>query len=61
MAYSQREAMSAGEDVYWWRGWVECSACGHRQESTIEVLVEHQEPIVPLECAECGGMTCTPE
>lgn len=57
----QNQAVRDGSDFYWWLGWVECCVCGHRQKSAIEIEVEYEEPIVSLECVECGGMTCRPE
>lgn len=41
-----------------WIGFVECGVCGHVQRSKIEIDDEHDEPIIPLECAECGSMAC---
>jgi hypothetical protein len=61
MSKAQKAALKAGEETYQWVGWVECIACGQRQKVTAEVGVEHDEPIVPLECEGCGGMTCNPD
>ena len=44
----------------WWIGYVECGICEHVQRSKIEIEDEHQEPIVPLECKECGSMASVP-
>lgn len=43
-----------------WIGTVECGICQHVQRSQIEIDEGCDEPIVPLECAECGNMACTP-
>lgn len=61
MSKAQKEAKAAGREVYWWVGWVVCCACFHRQKSAIEIPVEWDEPVIPLECVECGGMTCDPD
>ena len=61
MSKAQREAVKDGKDEYWWIGKVRCCACRHRQKSAIEIPVEWDEPVIPLECEECGGMTCTPD
>ena len=58
MPKAQDEAVKAGKDVYQWKGKVECCACGHKQKSAIEIPVEWDEPIIPLECEDCRGMTC---
>lgn len=55
-----KQAKAKGKETYWWRGRVECSICGHTHSAAIEVSVEHDEPIVPLECTECHNMTCYP-
>lgn len=60
MNQAQKKAIKAGQDVYWWRGRVECTICGHSHIAAIKVSVEHEEPIVPLECTECHNMTCYP-
>jgi len=57
MSPSQKQAKAKGKETYWWRGRVECSICGHTHSAAIEVSVEHDEPIVPLECTECHNMT----
>lgn len=51
----------AASSTHWWSGWVVCSICDHRQCSAIEIDIEHDEPIVPLECSNCHNMTCSPE
>ncbi|KKN72392.1 hypothetical protein LCGC14_0411030 [marine sediment metagenome] len=43
-----------------WEGKVECGICEARFGAEIELL-EHQEldePMVLMECAACGSMTC---
>lgn len=53
---------SKPEDGYkWWQGEVVCSICEHVQTSRIEIPEDAQEPIVLLECAECGNMSCQVE
>ena len=44
-----------------WTGIVKCELCGHRQTSIIEIAEDQEEPIVSLECAECGNMSAHPE
>ena len=43
-----------------WTGRVECGICGNIQRSLVRISNEHDEPIIPLECRECGNMACTP-
>ncbi len=61
MRQARKIAKVRGKETYRWKGRVECSICGHRHYAAIEVSVEHDEPIVPLECTECHNMTCYPE
>lgn len=61
MANSQREAIKEGKDEYWWQGRVVCCACGNTQYSAIPIPVEWDEPIIPIQCSKCEGMTCNPE
>lgn len=49
------------DDIHIWTGVVVCSICGDSHKAVIEVEVPGSEPIVPLECCECGNMTCYPE
>lgn len=42
-----------------WIGMVECGLCGAKHRAKVEISKEHDEPIVPLECHECGSMTCS--
>lgn len=54
-------AEATEEGYKWWQGKVVCAICGHVQTSRIEIPVSSQEPIVSLECADCGNMSCQPE
>lgn len=55
------ENVATEEGYKWWQGKVVCAICGHVQTSRIEIPVSSQEPIVSLECADCGNMSCQPE
>lgn len=46
-------------NTYLWRGQVECSICGHERQAVVEIDKEYKEPIIPIECIECGNMTCS--
>lgn len=46
--------------MIWWNGAVECSMCGHCQQSVVEIEDDQDEPIIPLECGHCGNMACYP-
>jgi hypothetical protein len=59
MSKSQKAAIKAGEDTYVWIGLVVCGICGHKQKSSIEIPVEWDKPLIPLECAECESMACS--
>jgi hypothetical protein len=56
MASKRDETNQPG--MKWWIGWVECGSCKSEQRSKIEIDIEHDEPIIPLECAKCGSMAC---
>jgi hypothetical protein len=44
----------------WWQGPCRCDICGYECRSVVEIGQGEDEPIVPLECAGCGNMTCNP-
>lgn len=47
-------------DYHWWQGPCRCDICGYECQSVVPILREHSNPIVPLECDGCGGMTLNP-
>lgn len=48
-------------DEQWWTGTTQCSICQHTQTIVIPIGPDETEPIVPIECANCGNMTCSPD
>jgi hypothetical protein len=59
MSKAQKAAVKEGSDTYEWIGTVVCGVCGHKQKSAIEIPVDWNLPLIPLECAECGSMACS--
>lgn len=48
-------------DTKWWTGPCQCSLCGHETVVVIEIDQEHEEPIVPMECGQCGNQAMQPK
>lgn len=49
--------VSQDEDSHWWQGKVRCGLCDHTWTGVVEIPKEYREPIVPMECPECGNMS----
>ena len=45
----------------WWQGTAACAICNHSWQAVMEIEPGQVEPIVPLECPECGNITGHPE
>lgn len=43
-----------------WKGQVECGMCDNVQDANVLIEAYHDEPIVPIECEECGAVCCVP-
>lgn len=48
------------DDIHWWAGHTECAVCDWVGVSVMPIPHEWDEPIIPMECAGCGGMTVGP-
>lgn len=46
--------------IRWWEGPTSCAICGWRGRSVIPIAEEHEHPVVPMECPDCGHMTLAP-
>ncbi len=58
-AFADPHAVVPG--THWWAGPTACSICGWRGVSVVPIAVEHDEPIVPLECSCCGHFAVHPD
>lgn len=43
-----------------WKGQVECSMCDNVQDARVQIEQWMQEPVIPIECDECGFNGCMP-
>lgn len=43
-----------------WKGQVECGLCDNVQDAETEIESHMDEPVIPIECNECGFNGCVP-
>lgn len=52
--------MPEPQETHWWQGLVECSICDHHWQAVIEIDIKHDEPVVAMECPNCGNLCGQP-
>jgi hypothetical protein len=43
-----------------WKGQVECGMCESVQDAKVLIEPYQDEPVIPIECKECGAVSCMP-